>query len=74
MKDSKKDLSQITKRAPFDPINRPEQMLVALYEILDLATRGKVTEIVPLVQSVIDVAQANPGKLAKCGIEPGGAQ
>jgi hypothetical protein len=52
------------KRAPFQPITRTDQILTALYEIQDLATRGNVAEIIPLVASVIDVAQGNPGVLA----------
>jgi hypothetical protein len=36
----------------------------ALYEILDLATRGKSAEIVPLIQSVIEVTQIDPSSLA----------
>jgi len=35
------------------------------YEILDLATRGKSAEIMPLIQSVIKVTQAEPDSLAK---------
>ena len=38
--------------------------MTALYEIKDLATRGKLSEVVDLVDSVIYVAQANPGVLA----------
>lgn len=46
-------------------------MLTALFEIKDLATRGESVAIVPLVDSLIVVAIANPGKLATCGTEPG---
>lgn len=74
MKDTKKPSSPITKRAPFQPISRPDQMLTALFEIKDLATRGESAAIVPLVDSLIAVAIANPGKLATCGTEPGAAQ
>lgn len=71
MRDTKKHSSPITKRAPFQPISRPDQMLTALFEIKDLATRGESVAIVPLVDSLIVVAIANPGKLATCGTEPG---
>lgn len=40
-------------------------MRIVHYEILDLATRGKAAEIVPLIKSVIAVTQADPGALAK---------
>jgi hypothetical protein len=57
--------SQITKReskrAPFQPVTRLEQVIIALYEIKDLATRGKSADIVPLIDSVITVTQ-NSGK------------
>lgn len=69
MKDTKKPSSQIMKRAPFQPISRPDQMLTALFEIKDLATRGESPAIVPLVDSLIAVAIANPGKLAACALE-----
>jgi hypothetical protein len=67
MKDTKKPSSPITKRAPFQPISRPDQMLTALFEIKDLATRGESAAIVPLVDSLIAVAIANPGRLAASG-------
>lgn len=40
-------------------------MPVVFYEILDLATRGQSAEIVPLIQSVIEVTQADPEGLKK---------
>lgn len=38
---------------------------MVFYEILHLATRGQAAEIVPLIQSVIDVTQIEPDSLAK---------
>lgn len=64
MKPTKDRSSQNTKRAPFQRITRTDQILTALYEIKDLATRGNPQEIINLVDSVINVAQANPGVLA----------
>jgi len=69
MKDTKKLSSPTTKRAPFQPISRPDQMLTALYEVKDLATRGEAVAIVPLVDSLIAVAIANAGKLAACALD-----
>jgi hypothetical protein len=37
---------------------------VVFYEILHLATRGQAAEIVPLIQSVIEVTQVEPDSLA----------
>ena len=67
MKPTKDRSSQNTKRAPFQPITRTDQILTALYEVKDLATRGNVAAIETLIDSVINVAQANPGSLATCG-------
>lgn len=61
MKTTKDNSSQTTKRAPFQPINRLEQVIIALYETKDLATRGKSAEIVPLIESVINTIQ-NSGR------------
>jgi hypothetical protein len=38
---------------------------VVFYEILHLATCGQAAEIVPLIQSVIEVTQIEPNSLAK---------
>ncbi|MGH9799764.1 MAG: hypothetical protein ACRD82_05315, partial [Blastocatellia bacterium] len=38
-------------------------MPIAFYEIADLATRGETAVILPLIQSVIEVTQAQPGSL-----------
>lgn len=57
--------SQPTKRAPYQPVTRLEQVPIAFYEILELATRGESAQIVPLIQSVISVTQIEPDALAK---------
>jgi hypothetical protein len=36
---------------------------IVFYEILDLATRGKSREIVPLIKSVIEITQQQPDSL-----------
>ena len=65
MSSSKKALSATTARAPFEPATRLEHVRIVHYEILDLATRGKAAEIVPLIESVIAVTQADPESLEK---------
>ena len=65
MKPTRNNSSQTTKRAPFQPITRLEQAIIALYEIQDLATRGKSAEIVPLIKSVIQVIQDSGKSLAE---------
>lgn len=62
---TKDQSSQATKRAPFQPVTRLEQVPIAFYEILELATRGESAAIVPLIESVITVTQAEPEGLAK---------
>lgn len=54
-----------TKRAPYQPVTRLEQVPIAFYEILELATRGESAQIVPLIQSVISVTQVAPDALVK---------
>lgn len=65
MKPSNNNSSLATAKAPYAPVERLVEVPIAFYEILDLATRGKAAEIVPLIQSVIDVTQAEPGSLVK---------
>ena len=57
--------SQATKRAPYQPVTRLEQVPIAFYEILQLATKGQSAEIVPLIKSVIAVTQQDADGLAK---------
>ena len=45
-------------------MTRLEQVPIAFYEILELATRGESAQIVPLIQSVISVTQIEPDALA----------
>lgn len=52
-------------RAPYQPVSRLVEVPIAFYEIKDLATRGKAAEIVPLINSIIDITQAEPGSLSK---------
>jgi hypothetical protein len=42
-----------------------KKMPIAFYEILELAARGESAQIVPLIQSVIRVTQADPDALSK---------
>lgn len=65
MKHSNNNSSLATAKAPYTPATRLVEVPIVLYEILDLATRGQAAAIVPLIQSVIDVTQAEPGSLAK---------
>lgn len=65
MKPSSNNSSLATAKAPYTPATRLVEVPIVLYEILDLATRGKAAEIVPLIQSVIDVTQSEPGSLAR---------
>ena len=64
MKDTKDKSSKPTKRAPFQPVTRLEQVPIAFYEIRELATRGDATLIVPLIDSVIALTNATPNALA----------
>lgn len=52
------------KRAPFQPVTRLEQVIIALYEVKDLARREKSKEIVPLINSVIQIIQDSGKSLA----------
>jgi hypothetical protein len=62
---SKSNSSIATARAPYAPATRLEHVPFVFYEIEELATRGKSAEIVPLIQSVIAVTQADPEGLKK---------
>lgn len=61
---SKNNSSPTTTRKPYEPITELEHVQFALYEILELATRGKSEEIVPLIQSVIHVTQRERASFA----------
>jgi hypothetical protein len=52
-------------KEPFAPATELSHVPVALYEIQFLATRGRVEEILPLIQSVIAVTQSRPDCLAE---------
>ncbi len=75
MKASKSNSSAATSRAPFAPATELEHVPVVFYEILYLAKQEKGLEIVPLIESVIQVTQKQADSLtclprmAKGGIE-----
>lgn len=46
-------------RAPFAPVSELMHVPIALFEILALAKEGKADEIVPLIQSVINITLAD---------------
>ena len=62
---SKTNSSLLTARAPYQPVKRLVEVPIAFYEILDLASKGKSDEIVPLIKSIIAVTQADPASLTK---------
>jgi len=72
MKHTNDKSSRATKRHPFEPVTRLEQVPIALYEILELATRGESGKIVPLIESVITVTQIDAEGLAKLPHVAGG--
>lgn len=64
MKTSKKDSSAITARAPFEPATELAHVRIVLYEIEDVAERGKEKcndcyEILDLIRSVNRVLTAD---------------
>lgn len=61
----KSNSSAATARAPYAPATRLEHVPFVFYEIWELATCGKSAEIVPLIQSVIEVTQVDPESLRK---------
>jgi len=62
---SKTNSSVAMARAPFAPATKLEHVPFVFYEILELATRGESGKIVPLIESVITVTQADPEGLSK---------
>jgi hypothetical protein len=60
---SKNNSSPATCRAPFAPATELEHVPFVFYEIRYLATRGKSAEIVPLIDSVIQVTQRQADSL-----------
>ena len=64
MRALKNNSSKATCRGPFEPATSLEEVPIIFYEILDLATRGKSAEIVPLIKSVIEVTQRQADSLA----------
>lgn len=81
MKPSKSNSSISTAKQPYSPATKLLEVPIALYEILDLATRGQAAAIVPLIESVIEVVQSAPDSLSKLqaaqaasDTETGGAQ
>lgn len=64
MRALKNSSSEATCRGPFEPATSLEEVPIVFYEILDLATRGKCAEIVPLIKSVIEVTQRQADSLA----------
>lgn len=65
MKPSKNNSSPSTARAPYQPVRQLIEVPFALYEIFELATRGNAAGIVPLIQSVIEITQAEPDGLTR---------
>lgn len=71
MKNSKSNLSATTKgKAPFEPAETLAEVPFVLFEIWELATRGKSAEIVPLIRSAIRVTQSAPDALANLPLVP----
>lgn len=69
MKDSKKDSSATTSRAPFEPATEKSHVRLVIYEIEDLASRGKESspecrQIVELARSVTRVLNADASALS----------
>jgi hypothetical protein len=60
----KSNSSPATCRAPFAPATELEHVPFVFYEIRYLATRGQGAEIVPLIDSVIEVTQRQADSLA----------
>lgn len=62
---SKSNSSATTCKQPYAPATELHHVPIVFYEILDLAARGKAEEIIPLIESVIEVTQTDPESLSK---------